>query len=173
MGHLGPVQDWPTVGCTGAASLAVRWLAVCGAGLFTAACTESNDLGTARTDSGLDGPLIYAEPATSGMDAATEGVLVLDQDCLLLDHSPNFRTVIIWPHGTDWDPTTERVITNRGEVLPIGAALSTSGGAAPSDLDTSGLVSANAYERIRDCIAATGAEGAWLASCVSSAEQAC
>jgi hypothetical protein len=49
------------------------------------------------------GPLAVVENA-GGMEALTEGIVRIDQDCAYLDHGPE-KTLLVWPaNRTRWQP---------------------------------------------------------------------
>ncbi len=57
------------------------------------------------------------------MTAIVEGVVTLEDDCLLLDGSP-----VIWPEGTQWDAQAQTVRLPNGEMAAMGDRVSGGGG---------------------------------------------
>ena len=79
----------------------------------------------------LDGPVVTADP-TGGMseEAAVNGVLVLEGDCLLLREG-EWVVVPVWQSGTTWDPTASEVILPDGGRVSLGDEIEAGGGGRP------------------------------------------
>jgi len=62
---------------------------------------------------GVDGPVMFVAgpPTEGGEDAAIEGPLMRDGDCLFAgDDAPGSRFAVLWPFGTSWDDQSEEVV---------------------------------------------------------------
>lgn len=80
---------------------------------------------------GVDGPVMFVAgpPTEGGDDAAIEGPLTRDGDCLFVgDDAPGSRYAVLWPFGTSWDDQSEEVVLFDGTRIALGATLSAGGG---------------------------------------------
>lgn len=87
----------------------------------------------ANTDysGGVDGPVMFVPgpPAEAGEDAAIEGTLTRDGDCLYVgDEAPGSRYAVLWPFGTSWDDLSDEVVLSDGTRIALGATISAGGG---------------------------------------------
>lgn len=76
----------------------------------------------------VDGPVLTSGgSAGGGDDAQVYGEIVLDGDCLLLEHEAGHNAVV-WPAGTNWQAEPPAVLLPGGETVEIGGAVNGSGG---------------------------------------------
>lgn len=106
------------------------------------------------SSTGVVGPVARqtdpAEEAPEGGAAEVGGTLrALDSDCLYVENADG-KFVILWPHGTSWDETSNAVVTARGELIALGdrfLAVGRFGGISASALATD----SDGYERTISC----------------------
>jgi len=89
-------------------------------------------------------------------DALVAGRLTLKADCLLLHDN-----VVIWPLETQWDETSQAVVSANGRAAAVGEHFAGGGGLAGADLET---LSEEGRAAVNDCIDKTGAQGVTMAA---------
>lgn len=114
----------------GALALAVTATA-CGQNSLQNSASDTQSTVVDDLSGGVDGPVMFVPgpPPKGGQDAAIEGTLTRDGDCLFVgDEAPGSRFAVLWPFGTSWDDQSEEVVLFDGTRIALGATLSAGGG---------------------------------------------
>jgi hypothetical protein len=94
------------------------------------------------------------EPWEAIPDALISGTLQLVEECLLLDD-----VVVVWPHGTTWDDSSDTVVASDFE-FGLGDIVTGGGGAMPDiGPDSSDRYGEDGVAAITSCMSRTGSDG--------------
>lgn len=96
--------------------------------------------GTGPTDNyqagGVDGPVLYSGSFTGNrLDAELIGNITIEVPCIFLSdpNDPGFRSLIVWPLGTTWQPDPPAVVLPNGDEVTDGDTVEGSGGSVGLD----------------------------------------
>lgn len=105
---------------------------------------------------GIDGPVVYASPSSSGEDALAVGIVTLVEGCLVLsdDSGAADPVALVWAAGTRWDPVTSEVLLPDGTRVPIGTSISAGGGYHAAGAISSFVTDPDALSQVAQCATA-------------------
>lgn len=125
----------------------------------TQAPTPPATAAQAETDDAASGPVIVIQPPEFAEEAAGEGTLFLQDDCLLFSAPDGEVSAVAWPDGTTWDASSESVLSTSGAVIPMGQLFSAGGGFHTADTVGAFVIDPDAVAEVTRCANLEASDG--------------
>jgi hypothetical protein len=115
---------------------------------------ESSPIGD--DDRAWTSPVITVPPSEAIEEAVIAGPITLSSGCLYIDAGEGGLGVVVFSHGTRWEPMSSAVVNPDGTSVAVGETLEASGGGHRFDEPSGSLLPGDDAREVRRCADSAG-----------------